>query len=76
MDTRLRISVLVYMMVQAVLFGAVAILILATPLTSHATSLFPWFIGVSAIVSLPLSWMIAPHLRARFEKRAVLLPEA
>lgn len=69
MSTRFQIAVLVFMMVQAVLFGAGTVLVLATPLSASAMQLMPWVVGVSAIVSLPVSWLIAPRLRARFWNR-------
>jgi hypothetical protein len=28
--------------------------------------LMPWVVGVSMLISAPLSWIIAPRLRARF----------
>lgn len=54
------------MMVQAVMFGAGIILVLATPLARDAMALMPWVVGLTAILSAPLSWWIAPRLRARF----------
>ena len=70
MSVRIQISILIYMMVQGVLFGIGAILVLATPLSTFAMQIFPWFIGVSALVSIPVSYMIAPRLFARFERRS------
>ncbi|WP_294532634.1 hypothetical protein [uncultured Rhodoblastus sp.] len=66
MSIRLQISILIYTMVQAVLFGVGTVLVLATPLSALAMNLMPWVIGVSAVLSVPLSWMLAPRLRARF----------
>lgn len=66
MKTKLAIAALVYMHVQAVVFGIGAVLVLATPLTDHAMTLMPWVVGTSAIVSLPIAWLIAPRLRARY----------
>lgn len=66
MPVRIQIAALCYMMVQAVVFGVGAVLVLATPLAADAWALMPWVVGVSAIVSIPLSWMIAPRLRLRF----------
>jgi hypothetical protein len=66
MSTRLAIAALVFMMVQAVLFGIGAIVILATPLQTRAVELFPAMIAISVALSLPLSWWLAPRLRARF----------
>lgn len=66
MALRLGISAIVFMMVQAVLFGIGAVLILASPLASSAMWLLPWMIIATAIVSAPLSWWFAPRLRARY----------
>lgn len=66
MKTRLIISVLVFMMVQAVAFGIGAVLVLATPLAALATQLMPWVVGLSLLVSAPVSWAIAPRLQRRF----------
>lgn len=70
MSVRFQIAVLVFMMVQAILFGVGTIIVLATPLSTFAMQLMPWVVGVSAVVSVPLSWMIAPRLRTRFENRS------
>ncbi|AWK86891.1 hypothetical protein [Azospirillum thermophilum] len=66
MATRLGIAVLVFMMVQAVLFGIGALLVLATPLSEWAMALMPWVVGISTVVSIPLSWILAPRLRLRY----------
>ena len=68
MSIRLQISILVYVMVQAVLFGVGTVLVLATPLSAVAMTLMPWVVGVSAVLSAPISWIIAPRLRARFQR--------
>ncbi|TBW40370.1 hypothetical protein EYW49_04080 [Siculibacillus lacustris] len=69
MSIDILIAVLIYMMVQAVLFGIGAIAILATPLAAQAMVLMPWFIGLSFLASIPIAWAVAPRLRARFELR-------
>lgn len=66
MSTRFGIAVLVYLMLQAVLFGIGAVLVLATPLKETAMQLMPWVIGVSFVIAAPLSWWLAPRLRARY----------
>jgi hypothetical protein len=66
MRTRLFITSLVFMMVQAMLFGVGVVLVLATPLSAFAMQLMPWVVGVSFVLSLPASWAIAPRLRARY----------
>ena len=76
MSIRLQISILVYIMVQAVMFGVGIILVLATPLSAFAMNLIPWVVGVSAIVSVPVAWIIAPRLRARFQRQTAPSPLA
>lgn len=71
MSVRFQIAALIFMMVQGVLFGVGATLVLATPLTAFAIQLLPWVVGVSLIVSVPLSWIIAPRLRARYWNRRI-----
>lgn len=66
MSIRLQISALIFMMVQAVLFGIGAIIILATPLTDQASTAMPYMIGLTAMIAGPVSWWIAPRLRARY----------
>ncbi|MGD0636390.1 MAG: hypothetical protein ABSA13_19690 [Beijerinckiaceae bacterium] len=72
MSIRLQIAILVYIMVQAVMFGVGVILVLATPLSVFAMNLMPWVVGVSAFLSAPVAWMIAPRLRARFQRQTAL----
>jgi hypothetical protein len=71
MSVRLQISLLIFMIVQAVLFGLGTVLVLATPMSADAMRLMPWVIGVSFLVSAPVSWLLAPHLRARFSQARV-----
>lgn len=69
MKTRLAIATLIYMMVQGVLFGAGAVLVLATPLTDFAMTLMPWVVAISSIIAIPIAWIIAPRMRARYWRR-------
>jgi hypothetical protein len=66
MYIRIQIAAMVYLMVQAIMFGAGIIIVLATPLNAMAMQLIPWVVGVTATLSLPISWLIAPRLRARY----------
>lgn len=66
MRTRLAIAALVFLMAQGVLFGIGTILVLSTPLAADAMTLLPWVVAVSALVAAPLSWVIAPRMRARY----------
>lgn len=69
MSVRLQIAAMLFMMIQAVLFFAGILLLLLTPLSREAMDLMPWVVGGTAIVSLPLSWWLAPRLRARTWRR-------
>jgi len=66
MSVRLQIAVLVYMLIQAVSFGIGIVAVLSTLLMNHEMALVPWVIVVSALISIPLAWLIAPLLRARY----------
>jgi flagellar biosynthesis protein FliQ len=66
MWVRVQIAAMVYLMVQAVMFGAGVVLVLATPLADSAMTLMPWVVATTAVLSIPISWMIAPRLRARY----------
>ena len=66
MTTRVSIAVLIYMVVQAVIFGVGALLVLATPLQTEAMKLMPIVVIASSIVSVPIAWFLAPRLQTRF----------
>ena len=68
MVLRLSIAALVFMMIQAILFYVGALLVLATPLEEMAMELMPVVVVVSSIISIPISWFIAPRLQARYWK--------
>ncbi|MFD2183716.1 hypothetical protein [Rhodoplanes azumiensis] len=69
MLTRPIIAALVYMMVQAVLFGIGTIPIVSTPLAANASELMPLHIVLSFVVAAPIAWALAPRLRARWWRR-------
>ena len=65
--TRAQIAVLIYMMMQGVMFGAGVILVLTWPaLNSDAAFWIPAVVATSFILAAPIAWCIAPRLRARF----------
>lgn len=64
--TRLAIAALVFMIIQAVLFGIGTVLVLATPVRELEMTLLPAVVVTSSILALPLSWLIAPRLQARY----------
>ena len=63
---RLRVTALVYSMVNAVVFGVGLIVVLATPALTHAFFWIPSVVVSSFILSAPLSWLIAPMMMQRF----------
>ena len=70
MATRIFITMLLSLMVNAVLFGAGAITVLSVPaLNQQAMILLPAVIVVSLLITPLLSWLIAPRLRARYWHR-------
>lgn len=69
MSNRLAITLLIYGMVQAVLFGAGALTVLATPLKVQAAILLPLVVVVSAGLAIPFAWKIAPRMRAAHQRR-------
>jgi hypothetical protein len=67
MSTRLQIAGLVFMMVNAVAFGVGIVSVLLIPaLADNAFESIPAVVIASFVVSAPLSWFIAPRLRARY----------
>jgi hypothetical protein len=72
MSVRLQITAMVFMMVQAILFGAGTITMLLTPLQDQAFVYMPAMIVATMLIAAVLSWEIAPRLQARYwRKRGV-----
>lgn len=70
MSIRFAIASLVFMMVNAVVFGVGLVSVLTLPsLARHAFDLIPAVVVASFMISAPLSWMIAPRLRASYWRR-------
>ena len=66
MSTRLGIAALVYLMVNAVLFGVGAVTVLSVPaLSENASTLLPPVIIAGFVLAAPISWFLAPRLRLR-----------
>jgi multidrug efflux pump subunit AcrB len=67
MSTRLQIAVMVFMLANAVVFGVGIVPVLMIPsLANNAFETIPAVVIASFLVSAPLSWVIAPRLRARY----------
>jgi hypothetical protein len=60
---------MVYLMVQAVMFGVGVVLVLTTPLADMAMTLMPWVVASTAVLSIPVSWVIAPRLQERYWRK-------
>lgn len=67
MSTRLRLAILIYGMIQGVVFGIGTVLVLAVPsLSEQAMTLMPTVVILSVILAAPIAWFMAPRLRLRF----------
>ena len=65
--TRAQIASLVYVMTNAVLFGAGLILVLSSrTLSADAGFWIAVIVPASFILAAPISWWMAPRLRARY----------
>lgn len=69
MPTRLWVAALIYPMAQAVAFGFGLLAILAIPTGISQSILMPVMIAVSAAVSVPVAWFIAPKMMLRYQRR-------
>lgn len=68
MTTRAAIAAVIWMMVNAVVFGAGAIAVLSVPqLNANASFWLPVVVIASFIISPITAWQIAPILRARWQ---------
>ena len=74
MSIRFQLAALIYMMVQAVVFGIGIIVVMSTPLDEQARQLIPYVVVISAAISIPLSWALAPGLRTKFTTRMTQRP--
>ncbi len=69
MSNRTIIAIVIYMMVQGVVFGIGAVLVLATPLANIAMTLMPFVVAATLIMSAPIAWALAPLARAAHERK-------
>ncbi len=66
MRKRLIVAALVYLPVNAVLFGLKLVPILTIPaLTPHSATLIPIATASTFILAIPIAWFLAPYLQAR-----------
>lgn len=72
-STRSRIGMLIYGMVNAVLFGiGLVIVLLIEPLSQRLWIAIPAVVVASLILAWPVSWLIAPRLRKPLWRRRQL----
>lgn len=64
------ITLLIYMIVQGVLFGIGMVIVLATELREQAEVFVPWVIGMTFIIAVPVAFGIAPRMEAWREMRS------
>ena len=70
MSNRLRITLLIYSMTNAIIFGAGVIAVLSLPsLNADAAFWIPVVVVASFILAAPVAWLVAPRLQARYDRR-------
>jgi len=68
--TRTRIAILIYSMINAVLFGIGIVIVLNVPaLAAHSGLGIAAVVVLSLLFAAPIAWIIAPRLRARYARR-------
>ena len=64
---RARVAALIFVMVNAVVFGVGLVTVLSIPtLSAHAFFWIPMVVLASFPLSAPLSWLVAPTMMMRF----------
>lgn len=63
MSVRLQIAAMLFLMIQAVLFGAGTVVVLTTGLVEYGLPAMAAVTLVSAALSVPLAWKLAVYLR-------------
>ena len=76
-EVRSQISVLIFSMTSAVLFGVGLIIVLMVPALNANTGLWiALVVAASLVVAAPVAWLIAPRLRARYWRKRPLASPA
>ena len=69
-STRACIAILIYSMINAVLFGIGIVTVLNVPsLAAHAWIGIPVVVVLSLLLAVPIAWFIVPRMRARYWRR-------
>jgi MFS family permease len=70
---RRRIAVLIYSMVNAVIFGTGLItVLLVPPLKAHLGFWIVVVVITSFVLAVPIAWLLAPRLQARYDRKRQL----
>jgi len=68
--TRVQIAALIFVMTNAVLFGVGLVTVLTVPaLSVYAGINIAIVVTLSFLLAAPISWLMAPRLRARYWRR-------
>ncbi len=69
MSRRWIITAVIFMIVNAVLFGIGVTAVLSVPyLAADASTLIWVVVAVSFLLALPIAYLLAPRLRARYQR--------
>jgi hypothetical protein len=69
MSRRWIITAVIYMVVNAVLFGIGITTVLSIPSLAAEASTLIWVVtAMSFVLALPIAYILAPRLRARFQR--------
>lgn len=69
MSRRWAITAVIYMIVNAVLFGIGTTVVLSIPALAADASTLIWIVaGMSFILAVPIAYALAPRLRARNQR--------
>lgn len=71
---RAQLAALIYMMTNAVIFGVGIITVLTVPaLSAQAFIAIPVVVILAFVLAVPVAWLLAPRLRARYWRRRMAI---
>jgi ABC-type spermidine/putrescine transport system permease subunit II len=72
-SNRLRITMLIYSMVNAVIFGiGLLIVLLMPPFKTNLGFSIVIVVIISFVLALPIAWLVAPRLQAHYDRKRQL----
>lgn len=73
MSTESYITLVLSLVINSLLFGSTAVVILATPaLATNAATLIPFAVAASILLTAPIAVALAPRVRLRNQRVAAL----